>query len=266
MEETMWIPIEAVKYVEDDTRRLSKDVSRYFRYEGHREKYGAENWRTARALVADAYKHKTGVSKTWREDQIKCDSGAARSARKCAVHTCNPRAQWTSRVGPHILHIEENTVHVDFFVHAGARRTTADPVSKEAFMQEEPATDGEVTLATSRPRTSWKSHCKISQRFPATSPRWSIIHTGRKAYFENRATSRFVILSNRQQRDCPRKYDAIICRGEKMKMKEHWETEMLFDMKNTTNEDSQEKVSIQHQKCISADKDMLNTTKKTKAV
>ena len=39
----MWIPIEAVKYVDDDTRRLSKDVSRYFRYEAHREKYGAEN-------------------------------------------------------------------------------------------------------------------------------------------------------------------------------------------------------------------------------
>ena len=69
-----------------------------------------------------------------------------------------------------------------------------------------------------------------------------------------------------QQRDRPRKYDAIICLGEKMTMKEHWETEMLFDAKNTTNEDSQEKVSIQHQKCISADKDMLNTTKKTKAV
>ena len=114
MEETMWIPIEAVKYVDDDTRRLSKDVSRYFRYEAHREKYGAENCRTARALLTDAYKHKIGVSKTWREDQIKCDSGGARSARKCSVHTCNPRAQWTSRVGPHILHIEEDTVHVDF--------------------------------------------------------------------------------------------------------------------------------------------------------
>ena len=153
-----------------------------------------------------------------------------------------------------------------FLVHAGARRTIADEVSKEAFMQEEPATDGEGTLATSRPRTSWKSHCQISQRLPTTSPRWSIIHTGRKAYFENRATSRFVILSNMQQRDRPRKYDAIICLGEKMTMKEHWETEMLFDMKNTTNEDSQEKVSIQHQKCISADTDTLHTTKKTKAV
>ena len=51
-----------------------------------------------------------------------------------------------------------------------------------------------------------------------------------------------------------------------MKMKEYGETEMLFDAKNTTNENSQERVSIQHQKCISVDKDMLNTTKKTKAV
>ena len=51
--------------------------------------------------------------------------------------------------------MEEDTVHVE-----GARRTTADPVSKEAFMQVEPPTDGEFTLATSRPRTSWKSHCQ----------------------------------------------------------------------------------------------------------
>ena len=114
MEETMWIPIEAVKYVDDDTRRLSKDVSRYFRYEAHRENMEPKIGRTARALLTDAYKHKIGVSKTWREDQIKCDSGGARSARKCSVRTCNPRAQWTSRVGPHILHIEENTVHEDF--------------------------------------------------------------------------------------------------------------------------------------------------------
>ena len=227
----MWIPIEAVKYVDDDTRRLSKDVSRIFDMKHIEKTMEPKIGRTARALLTDAYKHKIGVSKTWREDQIKCDLGAARSARKCAVHTCNPRAQWTSRVGPHILHIEENTVHVDFFVHAGARRTTADPVSKEAFMQVEPPTDGEFTLATSRPRTSWKSHCQISQRLPTTSQRWSIIHTGRKAYFENRATSRFVILSNRQQRDRPRKYDAIICLGEKSKMKEHWETEILFGAK-----------------------------------
>ena len=102
-----------------------------------------------------------------------------------------------------------------FLVHASARRTTADPVSKEAFMQE--ATDGEGTFATSRPQTSWKSHCHITQRFPATSPRWSVVHTGRKAYFENRARSRCVILSNQQQRDRPLMYDAIICLDEQKK-------------------------------------------------
>ena len=107
MEETIRIPIEAVKYVDDDTRRLSNDVSSDIFDLKHIEKnMEPKIGRTARAPLKDTNKHKIGVSKTWREDQIKCDSGAARSARKCAVHTCNPRAQWTSRVGPYILHIE----------------------------------------------------------------------------------------------------------------------------------------------------------------
>ena len=142
---------------------------------------------------------------------------------------CNPRAQWTSIFGPQYM-TEEDTVHVETrrIIHEGLAHNS---VSKEAFMQEEPATDGEVTLATSRPQTRWKSHCHISQRLPTTSQRWSIIHTGRKAYFENRARSRCVILSNRQQRDRPLKYDAIICLGEKRKMKEHLETAKLFGAK-----------------------------------
>ena len=111
----MWIPIEAVKYVDDDTRRLSNDVSSDIFDLKHIEKnMEPKIGRTARAPLKDTNKHKIGVSKTCREDQIKCDSGGARSARKCSVRTCNPRAQWTSRVGPHILHIEENTVHEDF--------------------------------------------------------------------------------------------------------------------------------------------------------
>ena len=125
-----------------------------------------------------------------------------------------------------------------FLVHAGARRTTADPVSKEAFMQEEPATDGEVTLATSRPRTSWKSHCQISQRLPTTSQRWSITHTGRKAYFENRARSRCVILSNQQQRDRPLMYDAIICLDEQKKNEGTFGDRKTVRCENMMNKDS----------------------------
>ena len=234
----MWIPIEAVKYVDDDTRRLSKDVSRYFRYEAHRENMEPKIGRTARAPLTDTYKHKIGVSKTWREDQIKCDSGVARSARKCAVHTCNPRAQWTSRVGPYILHIEK-IPYMWIFLSTqalGAQLQIQCRRRLSCRRNQRPTRKARLPLLGHGP--AGKATATFRRGLPTTSPRWFITHTGRKAYSEYRARSRCVILSSTQQRDRPRKYDAIICLGEKMKMKEHWETEMLFGAKNTTNEDS----------------------------
>ena len=52
---------------------------------------------------------------------------------------CNPRVQWSSTVGPQLLHIEENTVHVETrrIIHEGLAHNS---VSKEATLKEEPVT------------------------------------------------------------------------------------------------------------------------------